>query len=787
MDQGNFHIRIVLLVTLLLTHLSGFTQVNDQSLLDQFIDNNKANYQERVYVHIDRNYYLAGERIWFTIYCLDQDSFKPSQASSVAYIELLDLQSQTIRQEKIELKKGRGHGSFEIPLSCNSEEHVIRCYTAWQKNFGSRDFYHNNILIIHPSKPINQKGTNCSPGEIHMNFYPEGGHIIYGVPNQIVFTVTDSHNNPVECTGEIISDDSVVYAGLSTLIPGIGAFRLVVENGKRYHARCLVPGQTPIVIRLPEPKNDACALELISTGARKRQLIIRPDKTVIDRNQLLTALIWTPTGISVKENFRADSLINFNLREESVSAGVNYLTIFDEENRVLAERMFFVKSDNSITLKISALKDTYHSRDTIEFSLETLTSNGNSTPARLSVSASKSGSFLHGSHSNSFRYSMLFGNQIPQLYALSDGPIPDEVLDMYLIANSENRCTWLNKDPIQTEYLPEMEGLVVSGTILHNTTKQPISQQKIILSFIDPITDFYSTTSNNEGRFYFSLDHITDRKDMIIQPYDIDNGFLITLDDDFSKEPLPEIKYASLEMDDLPGFYEQLLLNQQLADAYSIKNSIYFNHEELEIPFYGYYDHQIVMEEFIKLPIMEEVFRELGKRVFLTRNENAYEVAILDMKTNRIIGDQPIFFLDGVPFFDSEKLLNLNPSEISSIRLKSERYFVNDISMDGIIDLRTIDGDGDHIEFPRSAIRQYFQGYPQEEYIFQPDTEDLQDSRVPNFQTTLFYDHDVTTSPGKNTRIRFIAPDSKGNYDIIIKALGENGSPGEKHLTFLVE
>ena len=46
--------------------------------------------REEIYVHTDRNDYVAGEDVWFEIYLFDRQSSKPSPSSKIAYFEILN-------------------------------------------------------------------------------------------------------------------------------------------------------------------------------------------------------------------------------------------------------------------------------------------------------------------------------------------------------------------------------------------------------------------------------------------------------------------------------------------------------------------------------------------------------------------------------------------------------------------------------------------------------------------------------------------------------------------------
>ena len=75
---------------------------------------NDANAQERVYVSTDKECYLAGEPLWFSVYCMEGAGL--SNMSKVAYLEF-HAGGQVLSTVKVALKEGRGCGRFQIPFS----------------------------------------------------------------------------------------------------------------------------------------------------------------------------------------------------------------------------------------------------------------------------------------------------------------------------------------------------------------------------------------------------------------------------------------------------------------------------------------------------------------------------------------------------------------------------------------------------------------------------------------------------------------------------------------------
>src|SRR3569833_95585 len=91
------------------------------------------NYQEKIFVHPDKTFFLAGETLWFKVYDVEAAHHTPG-ASVIAYTELLDKDMQPVLQGKVALKQGKGSGSFILPNTIASGNYQLRCYTSWMKN-----------------------------------------------------------------------------------------------------------------------------------------------------------------------------------------------------------------------------------------------------------------------------------------------------------------------------------------------------------------------------------------------------------------------------------------------------------------------------------------------------------------------------------------------------------------------------------------------------------------------------------------------------------------------------
>jgi len=104
--------------------------------------------QEKIFVHTDKDTYLAGEIIWFKTYVLDAASKRLLSLSKVAYVEIISSEQRPVFQGKIAIDEGHGSGSFQLPYSVRSGNYLLRAYTSWMKNAGPGSFFEKNIAII---------------------------------------------------------------------------------------------------------------------------------------------------------------------------------------------------------------------------------------------------------------------------------------------------------------------------------------------------------------------------------------------------------------------------------------------------------------------------------------------------------------------------------------------------------------------------------------------------------------------------------------------------------------
>ena len=87
---------------------------------------------ERIFVSTDREVYIAGDMVWCSLFCLDQNG-QYSPYSAVSYLELVSVEG-SVAEAKIGLLEGRGAGCFRIPVTVPTGVYRLVSYTSMNAN-----------------------------------------------------------------------------------------------------------------------------------------------------------------------------------------------------------------------------------------------------------------------------------------------------------------------------------------------------------------------------------------------------------------------------------------------------------------------------------------------------------------------------------------------------------------------------------------------------------------------------------------------------------------------------
>ena len=160
--------------------------------------------QEKLYLHLDRSFYVVGETIWFKAYDVNGASNQLMDLSKIAYLEVMDKEQNAVIQTKFSLSGGKGNGSLIIPSSVASGNYKVRCYTNWMKNFSSDYFFETTISVVNPFVKFDPNPDEKQEIAYDIQFFPEGGQLVRNVESKIGFRAVASDGKGINFNGVLI-------------------------------------------------------------------------------------------------------------------------------------------------------------------------------------------------------------------------------------------------------------------------------------------------------------------------------------------------------------------------------------------------------------------------------------------------------------------------------------------------------------------------------------------------------------------------------------------------------
>lgn len=110
-----------------------------------------AEVRESVYLSTDRDLYIAGEDILFSVEYFINGSKQPLQLSNIVYVELISASdNKPVVQKKYKLVNLNASGRLQIPSDVASGNFMVTAYTQYQRNFSNTNFSYHFITVLNP-------------------------------------------------------------------------------------------------------------------------------------------------------------------------------------------------------------------------------------------------------------------------------------------------------------------------------------------------------------------------------------------------------------------------------------------------------------------------------------------------------------------------------------------------------------------------------------------------------------------------------------------------------------
>ena len=103
--------------------------------------------KEKLYLHLDKPFYGAGEKIWFKGYLVNANTHQDNAQSNFIITELINRSDSIVERKKIRRDSLGFHNAFTLPATLPAGDYYLRGYTNWMLNDDPDFFYSRNIKI----------------------------------------------------------------------------------------------------------------------------------------------------------------------------------------------------------------------------------------------------------------------------------------------------------------------------------------------------------------------------------------------------------------------------------------------------------------------------------------------------------------------------------------------------------------------------------------------------------------------------------------------------------------
>jgi hypothetical protein len=706
-------------VILFLIHLMFLHGINGQTpkdmtdlLIQKFSRYVKSVPREEIFIHSDKEEYIAGEDMWFNIYLINRQSFKPTSESKIAYFELLNAENRPVVRKRILIEKGFGPGQIVLPDTLSTGIYTIRAYTSWMKNFLPDNCFMKNIEVYNT---LNTKGFN-------------------GKTKTASYVQKRDYNNLKK---EL--KDSGVTLNINNSIQDI--LELFINSDNKFRT-----------------ENDNHIYVFIQTHGNIGHI----SSEKID-----------------------DEITKISIPKISLSSGINQITIFDSKGKPVAERYVYIPDKYNNFLTLNSV-DSCGLRSKITLSLKSVNEESlllNQTNLSISVSPRSGDMKIIGINDY-----LLFGSEYGELNNLYYGRIitdlRPELIDSILLNVRSNWIDWsaiLSDDQPHFRYHIEKEGHYLIGKLL-TKDQQPVHSSEILLLCIPgKEASFQYTRTNSEGNFSFNIPIDEGLKDLIIMPDDLSKNYKSIIESSFSDQYLKSDKFVDSSLKQMPGYISKSGINYQVQKIYGISAldvpSYSVSPPIKQVRFYGKPDIELILSDYISLPVMGEIFFELLPGVALKKKKSGYEISITNYLGDKFSVISPTLMIDGVVIKDASSIANLDPEVVEKIDVVKEKYLVGKYFFPGIVNVITKSGEFNCIPLPDYMTRLNYRVLDPVRSFISPDysSEEMKENRIPDYRNTLYWNPSVKTGKDGRAEVEFWSSDNKSYYVINIQGITPEG------------
>ncbi|TDB64168.1 TonB-dependent receptor plug domain-containing protein [Arundinibacter roseus] len=769
--------------------------------------------QEKAYLHLDKSTYIAGDTLWFRAYLAEGAGHQIDSVSRVVYVDLVEKQSgkiMTVRQ--IRMEEAAGRGDIPLPDSLRAGFYTVRAYTNWMRNFSDDFFFQKDIRVVRTGEEM--AATAAVTPAPDVQFFPEGGQLVAGLQGRVGFKAIDASGLGVDVEGFILNQKNDTISGFSSKIRGMGLMNFKPMPDQRYKAMIKRSDGSFATYDFPavQPEGYVMMVDNVSNPNTMRVFIYNNRPTGVTGQLTLLGHTRGLVAFAAKGDVTRKSFI-ITIPKKELTEGILHLTLFNENNKPVCERLAFINHQNQLKIAVKPSKQVYAPREKTEVELMVTDSAGQPVQTTLSVAAvdaAQAGKTPF--EMNMVSYMLLTSDlkgyvEEPSYYL--DGGLADAKInvDILMMTQGWRRFRW---EDVFVENLPTPsyfveQSLVLKGKVMKLNRKEPGEVDLSLILTIDGAKAFSEATTDASGDFLISGLTNQDTARVLIQAATKKgNKSLLIEVDEFSApkaqpKPLDIALFLRNNLDK-----ERQKKTQEYLD---IERQIRQNREKL-------LQEVVIKGKKEKEPDSRKLYTRADATITPNLGMTAGALTIFDMLRGRVAGLQitgagqnvtvqirgstnlsgvvePLFLLDGMPV-DKEAMYSISVQDVESIDvLKGPSAAIyGSRGGGGVIAVLTKRGNSnyDYTQEASEGVKVVkMPGFSREREFYAPKYDVVRPEHVrPDFRSTLLWMPMVKTNAEGKATISYYNSDAATDVLIQAEGLTWQGLPGSTTATYQV-
>lgn len=647
-----------------------------------------------------------------------------------------------------------------------------------------------------------------SPGNIDLQFFPEGGDLVGGLTSIVAFKATGSDGRGVPVRGYLTDQENNRITAFRSEHLGMGTFVFRPKAAMSYKAVIEFEDGTERTFKLPEIQPKGLVLSVANSNPDELRLSISSSPEFA--GQEITVLAQSNNKI----HFAAKSmLIGTRLATDIPTArfpeGILHITLFSTQNEPLAERLVFINHRKQLKIDLNTAIKEYSKREKVQLSLNVTDSNGNPVLGSFSVAVVDESKVPYEENnettilSNLLLTSDLKGYvQSPNYYFTSIDDIKARHLDHLMLTHGWRRFTWksiLNEPHPTLTYRPE-QSMSISGKITR--LGKPVENGKVTLFYSQETPIVLDTVTDENGQFRFKNLYPVDRTKLVVQARDAKDRKDVKIELDqvppqlvTENENLPDIewKVASTMINYLKNSALQFDSLWRMNSGSIALAEVKIIDKKIDIPYStnlngaGNADAVIKSEKLTRCLDLSICLENMVSGVVMVDGTPVLTRNMLDPIASRML-----IIVDGL---DTEWLATINPHDIEAIEvLKSglNTAIYGPKGRHGILLITTKRIKSNMEENPvvdaPGMVKVDYQGFYKVREFYSPDYSELKiNPPAQDLRTTIYWKPQVITNDKGKALVEFFNADGTGDYRVIVEGINEAGQIGRSVYRYTVK